>query len=54
MSEPLTPDEIEQRQSALPDDEDDVTEEPDRPLTPDEIEQRQSVGWDDEDHRVEE
>lgn len=53
MSDPLTPDEIEQRQSAVPEDEDDLTEEPDGPLTPDEIEQRQSVGWDDEDQPVE-
>ena len=50
--EPLSPDEIEQRQSATPvddvDDLDDVRE----PLTPDEIEQRQVAGWDDEDQPI--
>lgn len=55
MSDSLTPDEIEQRQSAVPEDEDAPTYDDgsDRPLTPDEIEQRQEVGWDDEDQPVE-
>lgn len=45
----LTPDEIEQRRSAIPDEEEpDELVTDDRPLTPDEIEQRQEVGWDDE------
>lgn len=55
MSDQLTPDEIEQRQSAVPEDEDASTyhDTTDRPLDPDEIEQRQEVGWDDEDQPVE-
>ncbi len=48
---PLTPDEIEQRQSAAPDDEVEETDVPDRPLDPDEVEQRQEVGWDEDDER---
>lgn len=46
---PLTPDEIEQRQSAVPDDEAQDSELPDEPLDPDQIEQRQEVGWEDDD-----
>lgn len=50
----LTPDEIEQRQSALPEDEErDALYEVDEPLTPDEIEQRIEVGFDDDDQPVE-
>lgn len=52
-SDAPTPDEIEQRQPATPEDEGDeldVTD--DRPLTPDEIEQRQEVGWDDDEYEA--
>lgn len=53
-SEPLSPDEIEQRQAATPmDDEGDDLEDVREPLTPDEIEQRMAAGWDDEDQPVE-
>ena len=48
-SEPLTPDEIEQRQEVGWDDTADEEPSTDRPLDPDEIEQRQEVGWDDDD-----
>ena len=48
---PLTPDEIEQRQSVAPDDEAGATDLPERPLDPDELEQRQEVGWDEDDER---
>ena len=51
-SEPLSPDEIEQRQSAVPDDEAAELYDADRPLTPDEIEQRLEAGFDDEDQPV--
>ena len=49
---PLTPDEIEQRQPAVPEDDDQVdTDLPAEPLDPDELEQRQEVGWDEDDQR---
>ena len=51
QDEPLTPDEIEQRQSVDPDDVDE-TDEVDEPLDPDQIEQRQEVGWDEDDRPV--
>lgn len=49
----LSPDEIEQRQSATPDDDGDDLDHVQEPLTPDEIEQRMTVGWDDEDQPLE-
>lgn len=51
-SEPLSPDEIEQRQPTVPDEESDELYDADRPLTPDEIEQRVEAGFDEDDQPV--
>ena len=51
-SEPLSPDEIEQRQPATPVDDEDGLDDVREPLTPDEIEQRQVAGWDDEEEPI--